>query len=151
MQEFADTKAFAAVVGKPLPPSDWVLVDQPMIDAFAAVIGDEQWMHVDTERARRELPGGKTIAHGALTLSLLARMSFTIYAIRSRSRGANYGYDRVRFLAPVQVNSRIRAHLTPTAVEPIDGGARLRLSYSVEIEGQDRPALVAEHILLVYD
>jgi acyl dehydratase len=151
MQEFADTKAFAATVGKPLPPSEWVLVDQPMIDAFAEVTGDKQWMHVDTERARRAMPGGKTVAHGALTLSLLARMSFTIYVIRSRSRGANYGYDRVRFLAPVQAGSRIRAHLTPKAVEPIDGGARLILSYSVEIEGQDRPALIAEHILLVYE
>ncbi len=87
----ADMKAY---VGKPVGASDWVVVDQKMIDAFADATGDHQWIHVDIERAKREMPGGKTIAHGYLTLSLLPRLGASVYRIRQTSRGINYGSTR---------------------------------------------------------
>ena len=94
----ADMKAH---IGKQIGTSEWVTVDQAMIDKFAEATGDHQWIHVDVERAKREMPGGKTIAHGYLTLSLLPRLSHGILDIRKRSRGINYGSNRVRFTAPV--------------------------------------------------
>ena len=147
-----DTPAdLAAHVGQPLGTSDWVLIDQAMIDAFAQATGDHQWIHVDVERARRESPGGKTIAHGYLTLSLLPRLTQQIYAIKHRSRNINYGSNKVRFTAPVPSGSRVRLHQTLTAVEPVLGGVRLTFASTVEIEGSDRPALVAETLALALD
>src|SRR5437867_7737704 len=99
-------------IGKTLGPSDWITVDQAMIDKFAEATGDHQWIHVDVERAKREMPGGKTIAHGYLTLSLLPRLSHGILHIRKRSRGINYGSNKVRFTAPVPAGSRVRLHQT---------------------------------------
>src|SRR5213083_1878572 len=93
-------------IGRELGPSDWMTVDQAMIDRFAEATGDHQWIHVDVERAKREMPGGKTIAHGYLTLSLLPRLSHGILHIRKRSRGINYGSNKVRFTAPVPAGSR---------------------------------------------
>ena len=98
----ADMKAH---IGEKIGPSEWVTVDQAMIDKFAEATGDHQWIHVDVERAKREMPGGKTIAHGYLTLSLLPRLSHGIYTIRRRSRGINYGSNKVRFTAPVTMKS----------------------------------------------
>src|SRR5262249_41062433 len=114
-------KDLAPYVGQKLGTSDWVLVDQAMIDAFAEVTGDQEWFHVDPERAQHEMPGGSTIAHGFLTLSLVARMSSMIYQIRSRQRGVNYGMNRLRFTAPVPAGSRIRLHETLKAADPIEG------------------------------
>ncbi|MBW8269568.1 MaoC family dehydratase [Caldovatus aquaticus] len=141
----------AAHVGRKLGVSDWFTVDQKTIDLFAEATGDHQWIHVDVERARRELPGGRTIAHGYLTLSLLPRLAPTIYRIRNRSRGINYGSNKVRFTAPVPAGSRIRLHLTLKACEPIPGGQRLTFENVMEIEGSDRPVLVAETLSQVYD
>src|ERR1700682_1048223 len=93
-------------IGKELGPSEWLTVTQEMIDKFAEATGDHQWIHVDVERAKRELPGGKTIAHGYLTLSLIAGLAHQTHEIRERSRGINYGSDRVRFTAPVPAGSR---------------------------------------------
>src|ERR1700682_2014371 len=87
----------AQYVGKEIGVSDWFTVDQAIIDKFAEATGDHQWIHVDVERAKREMPGGKTIAHGYLTLSLVARLAQTIYHVKNRSRGLNYGSDRIRF------------------------------------------------------
>lgn len=140
-----------AHIGQKLGTSDWVLVDQTMINKFAEATGDHQWIHVDVERAKQEMPNGKTIAHGFLTLSLLPLLSDTCYAIRKRSRGINYGSNKVRFTAPVPAGSRVRLHQTLKAVEPIEGGVRIFTESSVEIEGQSRPALVAETISLAYD
>src|SRR3954466_8381404 len=95
----------AQYVGKEIGVSDWFTVDQAIIDKFADATGDHQWIHVDVERAKREMPGGKTIAHGYLTLSLIAGLAHQTHDIRHRSRGINYGSDRVRFTAPVQVGS----------------------------------------------
>ena len=151
MLEVETPAAMADYAGKKLGSSDWVLIDQAMIHRFADVTGDHQWIHVDTERARREMPGGKTIAHGFLTLSLLPRLSDTVYSIRKRSRGINYGANKVRFTAPVPSGSRIRLHQTLKAAEPVAGGQKLIFESTVEVEGQARPALFAETIVAVYD
>ncbi|HVC60222.1 MAG TPA: MaoC family dehydratase [Acetobacteraceae bacterium] len=144
----ADMKAH---IGQRIGSSDWVTVDQAMIDKFADATGDHQWIHVDVERAKREMPGGKTIAHGFLTLSLLAGLAHQVYAIRQRSRGINYGSNRVRFTAPVPVGSRVRLHQTLKNVEAIDGGVRMTFESTMEVEGSTRPALVAETLNLAYD
>ena len=139
-----------AHVGKPLGISEWVAVTQEMINRFADATGDHQWIHVDPARAKAELPGGATIAHGFLTLSLLPRLTSTVYSIRERSRGVNYGANKVRFTSPVPAGSRIRAHLTLKASDPVENGRRLTMEASVEVEGSTRPALVAETISVVY-
>ena len=138
-------------IGKELGKSEWLTVDQKMIDRFAEATGDHQWIHVDVERAKREMPGGKTIAHGYLTLSLIPRLSQGIWRIAKRSRGINYGSNKIRFLNPVTAGSRIRLVQTLKAAEPIEGGQRLIYEARIEIEGQERPALIAETIALVYD
>jgi acyl dehydratase len=144
----ADMKAH---VGEKIGTSDWVLVDQKMIDTFADATGDHQWIHVDVARAKREMPGGATIAHGFLTLSLIAGLAHQTHDILGRSRGINYGSDRVRFTAPVPSGSRVRLHQTLTKVEDIEGGVRMTFENQMEIEGQSRPALIAETIALAYD
>lgn len=144
----ADMKAH---VGQKIGVSDWVTVDQTMIDKFADATGDHQWIHVDVERARKEMPGGKTIAHGFLTLSLVAGLSGQTHDIRHRSRGINYGSNKVRFTAPVPAGSRIRLHQSLLKVEDIEGGVRMTFENQVEIEGASRPALVAETIALAFD
>ena len=140
-----------AHVGEEIGSSDWVTVDQAMINKFADATGDHQWIHVDVERAKTEMPGGKTIAHGFLTLSLIAGLAHQTHDITKRSRGINYGSDRVRFTAPVQVGSRVRLHQKLTKVEDIEGGVRMSFESKMQIEGQARPALVAETIALAYE
>ena len=151
MLEVDNPADMAAHLGKSLGTSEWVLIDQDMIDRFADATGDHQWIHVDRERARRDMPGGKTIAHGFLTLSLLPRLGASIYRIKNASREINYGCGRVRFTTPVQVGSRVRLAYTLNKIAPIEGGQRLNFEATVEIEGQPRPALVAETIFLAYD
>ena len=131
-------------IGRELGPSDWMTVDQPMIDKFADATGDHQWIHVDVARAKKEMPGGKTIAHGYLTLSLVPRLAATLTRVKKRSRGVNYGSNKVRFITPVQAGARIRLRQRIAKVEEIQGGVRITSEMSVEIEGQSRPALVAE-------
>ncbi len=137
-------------VGKKIGTSDWLLIDQERINDFARITGDENWIHVDVERAKRELPNGLTIAHGLLTFSLLPYLGGKILNIRERSRGVNYGSNKLRFTAPVQVGSRIRLHRTLVKYEVAEGGARLTFSNEIEIEGSARPALVAETISMMY-
>ena len=151
MIEFERPADLSDHVGKSLGTGDWLLVDQAMIDRFAEATGDHQWIHVDVERAKRELPGGRTIAHGYLTLSLLPKLSSTVYRVRQRSRGVNYGSNRVRFTGTVPSGSRVRVHQTLLALEPIEGGHRLTIENKIEVEGQDRPALIAETLSLAYD
>ena len=139
-------------VGQKLGTSDWLVVDQKMIDQFAEATGDHQWIHVDVERAKREMPGGRTIAHGYLTLSLLPRLNQGIWRVKRRSRGVNYGSNKVRFTAPVPAGARVRGHLTLKGIEPLGNGvSRLTMEASVEVEGNERPALVAETLSLVYE
>lgn len=144
----ADLKAH---VGEELGHSDWITVDQTMIDKFADATGDHQWIHVDVERAKKDMPGGTTIAHGFLTLSLVAGLGDQNLTIRKRSRGINYGSDRVRFTSPVPAGSRVRLSQKLLKVEDVDGGVRMTFASTMEIEGQTRPALVAETIALAYD
>ena len=132
-------------VGRELGPSDWITVERAMIDTFADATGDHQWIHVDVERAKREMPGGKTIAHGYLTLSLVPRMAATLLQITRRVRGLNYGSNRVRFTNVVPAGARLRLHLRLLRAEEVpDNGVRLTSEMTVEIDGEERPALVAE-------
>lgn len=151
MIEIETPAALAEWVGRKLGTSEWITVDQKTIDLFAEATGDHQWIHVDVERAAREMPGGKTIAHGFLTLSLLPRLAPMIYRVVRRSRAINYGSNKVRFTAPVPAGSRVRLHLTVKAVEPIAGGVRLTTENEMEVEGNARPCLVAETMAQIYD
>ena len=144
-------KDLLKLVGTELGPSEWMTVDQAMIDKFAQATGDHQWIHVDVERAKREMPGGKTIAHGYLTLSLVPRLGQTIYRVKQRSRGLNYGSNRVRFTGQVPAGSRIRLRQKIKAVDPVEGGVRITSESTVEVEGASRPALVAEIISMQFD
>jgi acyl dehydratase len=142
----------AAHIGQDIGTSEWVLVDQRMIDMFADATGDHQWIHVDVERAKKEMPGGKTIAHGWLTLSLVPRLASTLYSVKQRSRGINYGANRVRFTGMVPAGSRIRLRLKIKSVEPVDnGGSRITSEGTMEPEGAARPVLIAETIGVSYD
>lgn len=138
-------------VGRELGVSDWVTVDQQRIDDFAACTGDNQWIHVDVERAQRESPFGSTIAHGYLTLSLLPIMQYSVGTLPEGVKAAlNYGADRVRFITPVKAGSRIRDHITLVAADDKGGGRVLVTSrHTVEIEGEDKPALVADTLALL--
>src|SRR5467141_2941285 len=144
-------KDLLKLVGRELGPSEWVTVDQALIDKFADATGDHQWIHVDVERAKREMPGGKTIAHGYLTLSLVPRLGQTLYRVKHRSRGLNYGSNRIRFTGQVPAGSRIRLRQKIKSVEPVDGGVRITSENTVEVEGATRPALVAETISMQFD
>ena len=137
-----------ALVGQELGVSEWFVVDQKRIDDFAEVTEDRQWIHVDVERATRELGG--PIAHGFLSLSMLSVMHYDILRVRGAVRGVNYGFDKVRFLNPVPAGARVRLRETLLSVEPKAGGLALTRACTVEIEGQDKPALFAEWVGLVY-
>ncbi|KFB09823.1 MaoC family dehydratase [Nitratireductor basaltis] len=139
------------LVGVELGCSDWVRVDQEMIDAFANITGDHQWIHVDEARARAESPFGATIAHGYLTVSLVTRLSYEIGAWPDHLGAIiNYGIDRLRFLAPVKVGSQVRLRSSLKAVEDRpDGSFLLRNDAQIEIEGVEKPALVVESLVLL--
>jgi acyl dehydratase len=140
-----------AHVGQKLGVSDWFTVEQHHIDAYAQVTGDDFWIHVDVARARRDMPGGKTIAHGLFVLSLVPRLQRDIFRIEHRGQGLNYGSDRVRYTAQVPVLSRLRLHQTLLKATRQEGATRITTQCEFEIEGQTRPALVAEFILLIRD
>ena len=140
-----EIKDLPGLVGQEVGVSDWVLIDQARVNTFADATGDHQWIHVDVERAKREMPGGKTIAHGYLTLSLVPRLAQTLVKVTAVSRGVNYGSNKVRFTSVVPAGSRIRLHQKIVKVEPVEGnGVRVTSEVKMEVEGQERPALVAE-------
>jgi acyl dehydratase len=144
-------KDLKPLLGRELGPSEWMTVDQSMIDKFAEATGDHQWIHVDVERAKREMPGGRTIAHGYLTLSLVPRMAQTLLRVEKRRHGLNYGSNKVRFLSPVPAGARVRLRQRIANVEEVGGnGVRITSEMTVEIEGHDKPALVAETIGVQY-
>ena len=138
-------------VGHELGASCWVMVDQDRIDTFAACTGDRQWIHVDVERAKRESPYQGPIAHGYLSLSFVAPLSMQVGAIPPDAVAAfNYGLDKVRFLAPVKSGARVRLRVTLIGVErKTDGSLILKTGNTLEIEGSDKPALIAESLALV--
>lgn len=143
-------------IGTELHVGPWLTLDQERIDGFARVTGDLQWIHTDPERARRESPYGATIAHGFLTLSLLPLLteSFAPGAFERHYPGmrlrVNYGLDRVRFPAPLVVGSRIRARSTVIGAEEIHGGAQIIYRITVEIDGETKPACVADQLFRLY-
>jgi acyl dehydratase len=136
-------------VGQKLGTSDWMEITQPMINAFADATGDHNWIHVDVERAKKEMPGGKTIAHGYLTLSLIPKLSRSVYRITHRAKGFNYGSNKVRFTAPVPCGSRVRLIETLKDYAEVDTGTRLTFECVVEVEGGGKPAMVAETLVLI--
>jgi acyl dehydratase len=131
------------LVGQHLGHSDWVEITQEQVNQFADATGDHQWIHVDPERAKKESPFGGPIAHGYLTLSLLPMLLPQIIEIQGFRMGVNYGTEKVRFIAPVPVGARVRAGATLDSVIPIDGGIAMVVTVTVEIEGNDKPAMVA--------
>jgi len=133
-------------IGTALGPSEWVEITQERIDTFAAATGDDQWIHVDPERAAAESPYGGTIAHGYLTLALTNMLLPTIVEVRGVSMGVNYGAGKVRFPAPVPVGSRVRLAGELTAADEVKGGVQTTMTLSVEIEGADKPACVVESL-----
>ena len=138
-------------IGQKLGSSDWLVVDQKMIDQFAEATGDHQWIHIDVERAKKEMPGGKTIAHGYLTLSLLPKLNQGIWRVKQRSRGVNYGSNKVRFMSPVKVGKRVRLRQKLAKVQPRAGGLQLTNECTIEIEGETRPACVAETVAVLFN
>jgi len=139
------------MAGQELGVSNWLTVDQAMIDQFAACTGDKQWIHIDVERAKRESPFGGPIAHGYLTLSLVAALSYDMGAVPEGTAAAfNYGLDKVRFLTPVKAGARVRMRSTLVSFEPkAPGQFLMKCSNTVEIEGEEKPALIAETLAML--
>ena len=147
-------ESLQARVGQEIHCSDWLEITQERVDAFADATGDHQWIHVDRERAARESPWKATIAHGYLTLALYPMLRGLVGSDATAYTGArqviNYGLDKLRFPSAVVVGSRVRARCTLLKVEPVTGGLQVSEQYTVEIEGQPKPACVAEAIMRLY-
>ena len=135
------------LVGQTIGPSDWREVTQELIDQFAEVSGDDQWIHVDTERAKTESPFGTTVAHGNLTLSMIDGFRAGLVESSGFKMGVNYGWNKVRFPAPVPSGSRIRASIETLSVDEVGGGwFQVAQKWTVEVEGSEKPACVAESV-----
>jgi len=150
MPKTATFETVASLAGQEIGVSDWLEITQDRINAFADATGDHQWIHVNVEMAKQMMPGGKTIAHGYLTLSLIPGLTGGMLQIEGVTRGINYGSNKVRFTNMVPVGSKLRARQKLLSAEPKGGGLQLINEVTIEIEGQDRPACVAETISLIY-
>jgi len=133
-----------ALEGVEVGLSDWVVIDQTRIDQFAEATGDYQWIHVDTERASREMPDGKTIVHGYLTLSLIPSLTGAFVEVKNLARAINFGANKVRFYTPVQVGARVRARATVLQARRRAGALMLTSETRIEVEDERKPACVAE-------
>ena len=147
---FKHPNELLAAEGKELGVSDWIEIDQARINLFADATGDHQWIHVDTERAAAELPSHTTIAHGFLTLSLLSTLIRESIRVTGLRMAINYGLNRVRFVSPVPSGSRIRALITLKAVDAVSGGFQVTWDVTIEREGGDKPAAIAEWVVRYY-
>jgi acyl dehydratase len=135
------------LVGQPVGPSDWREVTQEMINQFAEISGDDQWIHVDVERAKTESPFGTTVAHGNLTLSLIDGFRKELIQSSGFKLGVNYGWNKVRFPAPVPAGSRVRASAEVVSVDDVGGGWwQIVTRFTIEVEGNEKPACVAESV-----
>jgi acyl dehydratase len=143
MRVFSGPDELVKAVGTELGAGEWMTVEQDRISLFADATGDHQWIHVDPERAAAG-PFGTTIAHGYLTLSLLPVLTQQVYAVEGVRMGINYGLNKVRFITPVKVGSRVRAVLTLDSVTEVPGGLQIAATAVVQIDGVDKPAAVAE-------
>lgn len=146
VKKFSGLDEFVAAQGSQLGPTDWLEVTQERVNLFADATDDHQWIHVDPERAANG-PFGGTIAHGLLTLSLLPHFTHQLYTVDNIAMAVNYGYNKVRFITPVRVGSRIRARAEIAKVDQLDGAVQATVPVTVEIEGSDKPAAVAESIV----
>ncbi|HTD04835.1 MaoC family dehydratase [Undibacterium sp.] len=146
MREIHSLEELKSLIGQQVAVSDWVAVTQERINMFAEATGDLQWIHIDVERSKRESPFGGPIAHGFLTLSLLPMLMANAIHLSDVKMGVNYGLNKVRFTAPVPAGSRVRAKLKLLDVEDIAGGAQMTWEVTIEREGEDKPACVAESI-----
>ena len=150
MKTFDTIAELAACVGQEVAVSDWITITQQQVNLFAEATGDHQWIHVDVERAKAG-PFGAPIAHGFLTLSLLPRFFESTFEVRQVRMGVNYGLNKVRFMSPVPVRSRLRARMTLQQAEPIDnGGTQMTWLVAIEREGTAKPVCVAESIARSY-
>jgi len=145
---FKNINEFKSMIGKDLPVSDWIIVSQEMINDFANATFDRQWVHVDVERAKRESPFKSTIAHGFMSVALLSKFLGDIVQIKSVKMGLNYGLNYVRFMNPVPVNSNLRLISSVKNIEEHKLGVKAIFSCTVEIEGEEKPACVAEFLAL---
>src|SRR6201998_1980473 len=151
MRIFSGFDEIKAAVGTEIGASEWVEITQDRINRFAEATCDEQWIHVDPDRAKEELPGGKTIAHGLLSLSLAPMFIRSVMGVRGLRNTLNYGADRIRYLSPVPAGSRIRGRISIAEAEDVPpNGLRVHYRVAIEIEGGRRPACVAEVIALHY-
>jgi acyl dehydratase len=149
MREFPSLTALAEAAGEHLGYSSWREIDQKTVDLFAQATGDEQWIHVDPERAARG-PFKGTIAHGFLTLSLLPVITADVYRVEGVRMAVNYGLNKVRFPSPVPVGSRVRGGVELVEVTPVEGGVQVVARVTVETEGGSKPACVAESVARLY-
>ena len=148
MRVFTSLDEVAAAQGEELGTTDWVTIDQDRVDRFADATGDHQWIHVDVEKAASG-PFGGTIAHGYLTLSLVPWLGSQVFALETPGAKLNYGVNKVRFPNPVRVGSRVRNTVSVGDVTDLPSGKQLTLKHVIEIEGQDKPACVAETVVLL--
>ena len=144
MQVIASIDDAKALEGEEIGLSDWAVIDQHRIDQFAEATSDHQWIHVDTERAAREMPDGRTIAHGYLTLALIPALTGNLVDVKNLARAINLGLNKVRFLAPVPVGSRVRSRATVLKARQRAGALLLTSEVRIEVEGQRKPACIAE-------
>ena len=145
-----DLAHLAGLVGQEVATSDWLAITQDRIDAFADATSDHQWIHVDSGRARAETPFGATIAHGFLTLSLLSALMRDAVTVDGPRMALNYGLNRVRFVSPVPSGSRIRARVALATIDDMGDSVQATWGVTIEREGGDRPAVVAEWIVRYY-
>jgi acyl dehydratase len=148
MRTFSTFEEIESAVGEEIGTTDWVEITQERVDRFADATGDHQWIHVDVEKAA-EGPFGGTIAHGYLTLSLIPWLSSQVFALETPGAKLNYGVNKVRFPNPVRVGSQVRATVSVGSVTDIPAGKQLTMKYVVAIDGQDKPACVAETVVLL--
>lgn len=146
MKKFSDLDEFIAAEGDQLGPTEWLEVTQDRVNLFADATEDHQWIHVDPEKAANG-PFGGTIAHGLLTLSLLPYFSHQLYTVGNVTMAINYGYNKVRFITPVKVGAKIRARAELTKIDQLDGAVQSTMTTTIEIEGSEKPAAVAESIV----
>ena len=148
MRTFSTFEEIESAVGEEIGTTDWVEITQERVDQFADATGDHQWIHVDVEKAEAG-PFGGTIAHGYLTLSLIPWLSSQVFALETPGAKLNYGVNKVRFPNPVRVGSQVRATVSVSGVSDVPAGKQLTMKYVVAIDGQDKPACVAETVVLL--
>ena len=148
MRVFSSFEEIEAAAGEDIGTTDWVEITQERVDKFADATGDHQWIHVDVDRAK-DGPFGGTIAHGYLTLSLVPWLGSQVFSLETPGAKLNYGVNKVRFPSPLRVGSRVRATVAVGQVTDVPAGKQLTLRYVVEIEDQDKPACVAETVVLL--